>query len=71
MTVLASFRRLMRATLRWLFAPRAASASLRDLDARTLADIGVHRSEIASIEAESRRQAACSRRRIVALFEPV
>ena len=32
----------------------ASSASLRDLDDRTLADIGVSRSEIASIEAESR-----------------
>lgn len=40
---------------------RDPSAALRDLDARTLADIGVDRSEIASIEAEWRGRAHVSR----------
>jgi uncharacterized protein YjiS (DUF1127 family) len=43
--------------------------SLRSLDARTLADIGIHPSEIDSIEAESHGASALSRRRIVSLAE--
>lgn len=43
--------------------------SLRTLDARTLADIGIHPSEIDSIEAESHGASALSRRRIVSLAE--
>ena len=39
---------------------------LRDLDDRTLADIGISRSEIASIEAEARGVSRQTRRRIVA-----
>jgi uncharacterized protein YjiS (DUF1127 family) len=40
------------------------AATLRDLDARTLADIGVDASEIASIEAEWRGSSAPTRLRI-------
>ena len=40
-------------------------ATLRDLDDRTLADLGIARSEITSIEAESRRCSALTRQRIV------
>ena len=43
----------------------AALGTLRDLDDRTLADLGVARSEIASIEAESRRVSALTRQRIL------
>jgi uncharacterized protein YjiS (DUF1127 family) len=39
---------------------------LADLDDRTLADIGVSRSEIASIEAEAHSRRRPTRRRIVA-----
>ena len=40
-------------------------ASLRDLDGRTLADIGISRSEISSIESEWRGNAELTRQRIV------
>jgi uncharacterized protein YjiS (DUF1127 family) len=43
----------------------ASVGSLRDVDDRTLADLGVARSEITSIEAESRRCTAMTRQRIV------
>lgn len=54
------------ASLRAFFAGllRPGAASLRDLDAATLADIGVDPSEIGSIEAESRGRSAVTRRRI-------
>ncbi len=42
----------------------ATASSLRDLDARALADIGVNASEIASIDAESSMRAQITRRRI-------
>ena len=45
---------------------RGASDRLGDLDDRTLADIGVSRSEIASIEAEARGFSFLTRRRIAA-----
>jgi uncharacterized protein YjiS (DUF1127 family) len=42
-----------------------SASSLRSLDARALADIGIHASEISSIEGESRGPAwAVTRRRI-------
>ena len=43
----------------------AKLATLRDLDDRALADLGVARSEITSIEAESRRCSATTRQRII------
>jgi hypothetical protein len=53
---------------RLLAPPRRSAASLRDIDARTLADIGVDASEIDSIEAEAHSAAnRITRRRIVAL----
>jgi uncharacterized protein YjiS (DUF1127 family) len=54
-------RRLLDAVTDALFAaPR--HAPLHTLDPRTLADIGIHPSEIASIEAEARGRAAVTRR---------
>ena len=51
----------------WLAARRRHVTPLRELDACTLADIGVHVSEIDSIEAEAHGpQAGITRRRIVA-----
>ena len=38
---------------------------LQELDARTLADIGVHPSELSLIDAEAHGQAGLTRRRIV------
>jgi hypothetical protein len=49
--------------LRRLRAPRLDT--LRDLDPRTLADIGVHTSELTSIEAESMGQCIVTRRRVI------
>jgi len=50
----------------WLAARRRRAPSLRDLDARMLADIGVHASEIDSIEAEAHGpRTGITRRRIV------
>jgi uncharacterized protein YjiS (DUF1127 family) len=67
MHALQMIRELIAAcTRRW---PSAAAwravGSLRDVDDRTLADLGVARSEITSIEAESRRRTAMTRQRIV------
>lgn len=45
---------------------RRAARSLRELDARTLHDIGVDPSDLASIEAEHDGLAALTRRRVVA-----
>lgn len=45
---------------------RRRHAALRDLDARTLADIGVDASEVSSIAAEAASQACLTRLRIVA-----
>lgn len=55
----------LRAALaqRWV---RAAPSTLHELDDRTLADIGLARSEIGSVEAEAQGQAPRTRRRIVA-----
>ncbi len=50
--------------LRWLLTPRSQCAGLRDLDARTLADIGLHPSEVGSVEAEWAGRAALTRRAI-------
>ena len=43
----------------------SVGTSLREVDDRTLADLGVARCEITSIEAESRRCSALTRQRIV------
>lgn len=45
---------------------RADPSSLHELDDRTLADIGLARSEIGSVEAEAQGLAPRTRRRIVA-----
>jgi uncharacterized protein YjiS (DUF1127 family) len=45
---------------------RRAARSLRELDARTLHDIGVDPSDLASIEAEHEGLAALTRRRVLA-----
>lgn len=45
--------------------PAARAASLRELDGRALADIGVDASEIASIEAEAQGRARRTRLRLV------
>lgn len=44
---------------------RSNERALYQLDARTLADIGIHRSEIASIEAEATARVPLTRLRIV------
>lgn len=49
---------------------RDRSASLRELDARTLADIGVRPSEIDSIEAEWLGRSDSTRLRIAAGLHP-
>lgn len=53
----------LAALLRLLWQPRRPS-SLRELDARALADIGVDASELESIEAESRGESRMTRLRI-------
>jgi uncharacterized protein YjiS (DUF1127 family) len=60
-------RRLTDLARERLAALRQRTSSLRELDARSLADIGVHASEIASIEAEAHGPSSgVTRRRIVA-----
>jgi uncharacterized protein YjiS (DUF1127 family) len=66
MPMLPSVASLFTDLLRWYRTPRDESASLRDLDASVLADIGVHPSEIGSIDAEWSGRSALTRRRIVA-----
>ncbi len=65
MTTIASFGTLASHGLQWL-ATRLTdrSAGLRELDARTLADIGIDASEISSIEAEWRGDVELTRRHI-------
>jgi uncharacterized protein YjiS (DUF1127 family) len=46
----------------WLAARRTCSEHLAELDARTLADLGLDRSEIGSVEFEARLGAATRRR---------
>ena len=58
------YRRAMDA-LQDLHRRYSEDAALHRLDPRTLADIGVDASELASIEAESRAQAPLTRLRIV------
>lgn len=58
------YRRLHQRVSEILFAPR--KTSLRDLDRRALADIGIDPSEIGSIESESHGRARRTRLRIVA-----
>jgi uncharacterized protein YjiS (DUF1127 family) len=66
-TVRPWHRRVQDALAESLLALPRAVTDLRELDPRTLADIGVHPSEIGSIEAESRGPGhAVTRRRIVA-----
>lgn len=55
---------LLGALLHRLVAPRQRCASLRDLDERTLADIGLHPSEIGSVEAEWRGHSPATRRHL-------
>lgn len=55
--------RMVRAIRR--FTEKQRSERLRDLDPRTLADLGVHRSEFGSIDAEARGSSGLTRRRIV------
>jgi hypothetical protein len=67
MTSIASFGMLASTGLQRLaalFADRGAA--LRELDARTLADIGIDASEISSVEAEWLGDAEVTRRRIAA-----
>ena len=65
MNDIASLGRLALGGLRRLAASFAdRGATLRELDPRTLADIGVHPSEISSIEAEWLGRADLTRRRI-------
>lgn len=60
-------RRLADLAREHLAARRQRATPLAELDARTLADIGVHRSEIGSIETEAHGpRAGVTRRRIVA-----
>lgn len=50
----------------WKLLQRRRTASLHELDARTLADIGVDASEISSIDAESQGRSRVTRLRIAA-----
>jgi hypothetical protein len=60
-------QRLAGLAREWLAARQRLATPLRGLDACTLADIGVHASEIDSIEAEAHGpHTAITRRRIVA-----
>jgi uncharacterized protein YjiS (DUF1127 family) len=68
-TLTASTRRLAKVLHAWS-ARIVRDQRLEQLDDRALADIGVHRSEIASIEAEARRITALTRRRIVVAHQP-
>ncbi len=66
MSMFHFFASFLAAALQWFAARRPAAQSLHEVDARTLADIGVDPSELASIEAESHGLSALTRRRIVA-----
>jgi hypothetical protein len=67
MTTIASFGVLTSTGLQWLAALFADRGSeLHQIDARTLADIGIDASEISSIEAEWLGHAEITRRRIAA-----
>jgi hypothetical protein len=64
MTMLIALKILRDA---WRRHVAARSASLHELDARTLADIGIDASEIASVDAEARGATARTRLRIAAV----
>ncbi len=61
MTMMTALK-ILRAA--WLRRVAARGASLHELDARTLADIGIDASEIASVDAEARGATARTRLRI-------
>lgn len=63
------YRRLVDFIRDSVVAP-SGRGSLRQLDRRTLADIGIDASEIASIEAEAHGHARVTRLRIVAAAAP-
>lgn len=63
------YRRLIDVALDHLLAHGRPATPLQGLDARTLADIGIDASEIASIEAESRSPRASITRRRIALAQ--
>lgn len=63
-----TFLIFLRPALNWLrlaAARRRDRAALQELDARTLADIGLHPSELSSIDAEWRGSSPLTRLRIV------
>ena len=67
LTALTTLAARLARPLREALERRHARATLRGLDRRTLADIGIDPSEIDSIEAESTSRAGLTRLRVVAL----
>jgi uncharacterized protein YjiS (DUF1127 family) len=64
-------RRTLDRLLDWLRAWAAQTEpTLRDLDDHTLRDLGIHRSEIASIEMEARQADIATTRRRIAVHRP-
>lgn len=57
----------LREHLSRLWRSGGRAVDLHELDARTLADLGLDRSEVTSVLAEARREASATRLRIAAL----